>query len=299
MITTKTVFVLGAGASQPYGLPLGSELFQFIIRDFSTNSQIRNEFLNTTAFSQRHVDTFIKTMKFSGFTSVDAFLEKREEFVDIGKAVLAVELLKQESHDILWTASRNWMQYLYGKMATQRLEDFGQNAVAFITYNYDRALETFLHTSLMNSHGRNEEECKAALAHVGIVHLHGRLGYLPWQTDKGGIPFGQNVMTKQIIDACQRELRIVHENVEDRNIEFNQARRLLYEAKRIYFLGFGWAPQNVERLNYGEMKPQIAEGTALGLTQKEQGAIRDQLKGKMTLQDMDCLTFLRERGVWN
>lgn len=106
-------------------------------------------------------------------------------------------------------------------------------------------------------------------------------------------------MTKQIIEACQRELRIVHENIEDRNVEFNQARRMLYEAKHIYFLGFGWAPSNVERLNYGEMKPHIAEGTALGLTQREQDAIKDHLKGKMTLYDMDCLTFLRERGVWN
>jgi hypothetical protein len=64
-------------------------------------------------------------------------------------------------------------------------------------------------------------------------------------------------------------------------------------------MGFGYAPQNVARLNFEEMKPEIAEGTALGLTQRERGVVRDELKGKVTLQDMNCLAFLRERGMWN
>jgi hypothetical protein len=299
VIKTKTVFVLGAGASQPYGLPLGNELYKVVIRDFSTNSQVRNEFFNTTPFSQNHVDSFVKTLKFSGFTSVDAFLERREEFIDIGKAMMAIELLKRENHDPLWEAEENWLQYLYDRLTTNTLEEFGRNAVSFVTYNYDRTLENFLHTSLMNTYGKNEEECKAALSHIGIIHLHGRLGYLPWQREQDTIPFATKAVTPQIVEACQREIRIVHENIEDRNIEFNVARRLLWEAERIYFMGFGYAPQNVDRLNFEEMKPVIAEGTALGLTQREQGTISEKLSGKVTLQNMNCLTFLRERGVWN
>jgi hypothetical protein len=299
VIETKTVFVLGAGASEPYGLPLGSALYERVIRDFSTNSQIRSEFSNTTPFNQRHVDDFIKALKFSGLTSVDAFLEKREEFVDIGKAIMAIELLKCENHEALWVAEENWLQYLYARLTTKTLEEFKSNAVAFITYNYDRTLENFLHTSLMNSYGKDEEECKVALSRIGIIHLHGRLGYLPWQGDKNVIPFAQNAMTPQIIEMCQREIRIVHENIEDRNVEFNVARRLLSDARRIFFLGFGYAPQNVDRLNFAEIKPTVAEGTALGLTSRERGIIGEGLKGKVTLQDMNCLTFLRERGLWN
>ena len=119
MIKTKTVFVLGAGASQPYGLPLGSELYKLVIRDFSTNSQIRNEFLNATAFNQRHVDSFVKALEFSGFTSVDAFLEKREEFVDIGKAIMAIELLKCENHEVLWIVKENWLQLRWLRLSEQ------------------------------------------------------------------------------------------------------------------------------------------------------------------------------------
>ena len=212
---------------------------------------------------------------------------------------MAIELLKCENHKVLWSAQENWLQYLYARLMTDKFEEFLSNKVSFITYNYDRSLETFLPTSLMNSYGRNEEECRAALSHIGIVHLHGRLGYLPWQRDQSAIPFALNAVTPQVIEACQREIRIVHEDIEDRNVEFNVARRLLWEAKRIYFMGFGYAPQNVARLNFEEMKPEIAEGTALGLTQRERGVVRDELKGKVTLQDMNCLAFLRERGMWN
>jgi hypothetical protein len=299
VIGTQTVFVLGAGASQPYDLPLGSELFRYVIDHFGANTEDRRDFLSTTAFREVHIDTFIRALSFSGLTSVDAFLEKREEFIDIGKAMMAFELLKRESHNVLWGANGNWMQYLYAKMITRTLEEFGRNAVSFITYNYDRTLEHFLHVSLMNSYGKHEVECKNALANIAIIHLHGRLGYLPWQRERDAVPFAQNPMAPQVVEACLRELRIVHESIEDRNVEFKEARRLIREAKRLYFLGFGWAPQNIERLIVEDNGLQGVEGTAFGLTQAEQRDIRTHLKTPVTFQNMDCLTFLRERCDWS
>jgi hypothetical protein len=305
VIKTKIVFVLGAGASNPYELPLGNELYTAVIQDFSRNSEIReirNEFFNTTPFNQTHVDNFINALKFSGFRSVDAFLEKREEFIEIGKAIMAIELLKRESHEVLWAVG-NWMQYMYERLTADTLEEFGRNTVSFVTYNYDRTLEHFLHTSLMNTYGKGEEECKAALSHIDIIHLHGRLGYLPWQRQRDTIPFALKDITPQIVTACQREIHIVHENIEDRNTEFNVARRLLCEAQRIYFMGFGYARQNIDRLNLGELKPAIAEGTAFGLTEREQATIKSQISSSgglnVTLHDMKCLEFLRARGDWS
>src|SRR5262249_53456327 len=116
MSSDRTVFVLGAGASKPYGLPLGDELFQLIVKDFGTASQILHEFLNAAPFNQAHVDKFIGALRYSGFTSVDEFLEKREEFVDVGKAIMTIELLAREKGDALWDTKQNWMQHLYGKM---------------------------------------------------------------------------------------------------------------------------------------------------------------------------------------
>jgi len=300
MNSDRIVFVLGAGASQPYHLPLGNQLFQRVIEDFSTDSPIRTDFLNAAPFNQKLIDDFIYVLRYSGFTSVDEFLEKRDQFVDIGKAIMAIELLTREKSDPLWSAERNWMKFLYGKMATAKLEDFGtRNPASFITYNYDRTLEYFFEMSLLNGYGRSAEERKEVLKRVDIIHLHGRLGYLPWQEGQNRVPFGEMPITPQILDMCQREIRVVHENIEDRDVEFGAARKLLREAKRIYFMGFGYAQQNIERLNLAEAKPDICEGTGLDLAPKERDSIGRRTGIIKAVQSMDCLTFLHERVDWN
>jgi hypothetical protein len=177
------------------------------------------------------------------------------------------------------------------------LEEFPQNAVSFITYNYDRSLEHFLHTSLMNTYGKDEKNCAAVIAKMGIKHLHGRLGYLPWQSDKNVIPFGAEIIDARTMDICQREIRIVHEDIADRDIDFNIARRMLHDAQRVYFMGFGYGAKNVERLMFDQGDSQTALGTAKGLTQKEVSAIGRMFgKVKVHLYDLDCLDLLRKNA---
>jgi hypothetical protein len=55
--------------------------------------------------------------------------------LEIGKAIIAVELLKREFVDKLWETNANWLQYLYARMMSDTLERFAENRVAFITYN--------------------------------------------------------------------------------------------------------------------------------------------------------------------
>ena len=81
------------------------------------------------------------------------------------------------------------MQYLYQHLAVPTLEEFHQNDVGFITYNYDRTLEQFMLTALANTYGKDETTCAEILAHIPIIHLHGRLGYLPWQGKAMYVPF--------------------------------------------------------------------------------------------------------------
>lgn len=151
----------------------------------------------------------------------------------------------------------------------------------------------------MNGYGKNSKECKAVLDRVDVIHLHGRLGCLPWQEGINVVQFGETQITPQIYEMARKEIRIVHEKIDDRDSEFISARRILQEAKRIYFMGFGYGRQNVDRLKFGEVKTEVCEGTALHLTNVERNDISRRLNGKVTLQDMDCLAFLRERVDWN
>lgn len=103
MITVPTVFLLGAGASYPYGLPLGSELKKYILERYvSDNDGHTSHLINTTSFRRTDIDRFIGALRYSGLLSVDAFLERRPEFMEIGKAMMGIELLHAEVHDRLW-----------------------------------------------------------------------------------------------------------------------------------------------------------------------------------------------------
>jgi hypothetical protein len=299
VIVAPTVFVLGAGASHPYGLPLGRQLYQAVLDQFGTMTALRLAVAAMTGLASNQIDGFINALRYSGLRSVDAFLERRTEFVDVGKVLMAAELLSRENQEALWAADENWMQYLYARMVTARLEEFAQNEVSFITYNYDRTLEHFFLVSLTNTYGAEVNDCADVLRKVAMIHLHGRLGYLHWQSSKDVVPFQTGgPLSLQTLETCRREIRIVHEDIADREEDFKRARELLQKARRIYLMGFGYASQNVERLKLRDLTPEIFEGTAHGFSQREADEISLEFHRKLTLNQYDCLSFLRERVNW-
>jgi hypothetical protein len=193
VLAFKTVFVLGAGASQPYGLPLGGELYNLVLSEFKQGGPNRAHLTNTTPHNETDIDDFIAALRHSGLYSVDAFLERRPEFMDIGKSATAVLLVQKENREALWGGADNWLQYLYNRMIGSSLDEFTRNQVSFVTFNYDRTVEMFLATSLANAFGKSIEEVAPVLNEIPIIHLHGRLGYLPWQNAEEGRPYNGNI----------------------------------------------------------------------------------------------------------
>jgi hypothetical protein len=254
----------------------------------------KNVLLNTTAFNASHVDRFVDALLHSGLTSVDAFLEHRTEFIDIGKAAIAIELFEKERQAEIWHRN-DWMQYLYSRMTTNTLEEFAKNQISFVTYNYDRSLEHFLFTALRNTYGEKEEKCAVIAKKIGIIHLHGRLAQLPWQDqERKGIPFGFDQINEHVLRIAMDRIKIVHEDILDRDKDFDIARRMLWEAKRIYFMGFGYGSKNIERLMFEQVTTSELKGTAHGMQRVEMSAAISQLGKKIELQNMECLLFLRE-----
>ncbi len=297
MIGTKTVFVLGAGASKPFGLPLGIELKNLVLQNYSPNtpdSQHRAHLFNTTDFTERHLSEFIEALRYSGLLSVDAFLERRPEFMPIGKATMAIELLLKEHHNNLWTEGSNWLLYLYSAMIGNSLDQFAKNSVSFVTFNYDRSVEHFFSTSLANSFGRRMEDVKQILDQIPIIHLHGRLGHLPWQVSSPSVEYGKTTVDKLTMEIFLREIKIVHEDITDgRDKDFLRAKQLLAEAKRVYLLGFGFGALNIERLGLENVEAGDYDGTALHLTGKEAEQRKRACGGRINLRDEDSLDLLR------
>jgi hypothetical protein len=299
MLTKKTVFVLGAGASVPFGFPIGAELSSQIVTALNPGNQAFNVFQHLSLFTESEITTFRETFFFSGKNSIDAFLEHRPEFMAIGKAAIAAVLIPYEyDRSVFGYPNDNWLRYTFNQLITT-FEEFAENKLSFVTFNYDRVVEHFFFTSLLNSYGRTEDDCRSVLERIPVVHLHGRLGYLPWQQTESR-PFAQ-VIDKSTIEQCMRHIKIIHEDIRDgRDAEFTEAKRLLAEAERIYFMGFGFNRTNVERLDLANLPPgKTIYSTSIGFTPPEIAVVARLTNSKVSFQVPDCISMCRERIDWS
>jgi hypothetical protein len=304
VLTRKTVFVLGAGASQPFDYPVGATLFLQVV-DYLDPGSNRDELCKLTGhqFNGEQLASFQQALFRSGLRSVDAFLEHRLEFLEIGKAIMARLLIRHEQPNNLWRTNNpgNWMPYLFSRLMTTSFDKFADNPVSFITFNYDRSLEYFLFESLKNTFRKEDNECAELLKKIPIIHLHGRLGFLPWEGKEQAVTreYRSDIITPGTLAICKRGIKVIHEDIADgRDQDFEAAKSLLRDAQVVLFLGFGFAPLNVERLNLNRVRFTTARATALGLKLSECNAIRSMVFN-LELDDMDCLGLLREYGMWD
>ena len=158
--------------------------------------------------------------------------------------------------------------------------------------------EWFLFTSLLNSYGKTSNECVEILKSIPVIHLHGRLGYLPWEKPPGRAV--ENIVDENTLRESIYHIKIIHEDISDgRDADFNQARTLLAEADQIYFLGFGLNRTNVERLGIAKLAPNKSIATALGLSTRvvmQASVITD---GKVIFENLDCIGLCRNLINWS
>jgi len=95
LITTETVFILGAGASVPYGYPTAKRLREFIIKEFRQEYSLylQEHFKVTAKESKVNANEFshlIESFNQSSTKSFDLFLSRnKESYYDQGKFILA------------------------------------------------------------------------------------------------------------------------------------------------------------------------------------------------------------------
>lgn len=303
MITHPTVLVLGAGASVPYGFPCGRTLLQDIHRNLDPQSPDWIPILHDLGITNAEIEDFRWALYYSQQSSVDAFIEYRHEFLNIGKFVITLSILPKEDENWLLRfegRDEGFYQYLFSKMSTS-LENFGDNRLSVITFNYDRSIEHYLFKALQNTFNK-PTECAKQLSMIPVIHVHGSLGKLPWQSSISR-PYEASYGPEEIRDAAS-QIAIIHEG-QGTSEEFYRAFNLLNTAERIYFLGFGFHSVNLERLRIDKLpffieykrdnffNPCFA-GSSYGLEQAEISAIQNKWRIYLLDNNSNCLKFLRK-----
>jgi hypothetical protein len=172
------VLILGAGSSIPYGFPSGRDLIFDIVQRVGRNAKSDSKrILLQVGFSQDEIDSFSDELIGSNQPSIDAFLENRREYIEVGKAAIAATLIPREVPDYLTRrqTEQRWYEYLYQQLGAQQIE-FPKHRSSIITFNYDRSLEYFLYNSIKHSYGTSDEETLALFKSIPKVHIYGQLG---------------------------------------------------------------------------------------------------------------------------
>jgi len=171
MIDKKTLFILGAGASCPYGYPSGSHLREYIC--LSTNRPVKE--LVQAIDSEKGFGNFRKKFEDSSTKSIDLFMARNPKLAPVGKCIIAYEIFIAESRSQFreraereqerrkcWqgdmTSERllqrndfqggDWYSYLFDRLTVglggkEDLPDFSEGKVSFVTFNYDGYKERY------------------------------------------------------------------------------------------------------------------------------------------------------------
>ncbi|MCH7497208.1 MAG: hypothetical protein IH971_05085 [Candidatus Marinimicrobia bacterium] len=296
MIGEPTLFILGAGASAPYGYPTSYGLWERIVGRYPENSPVApmerrsfREFYSgylgrnpeTSATQEKlivNLDKFHNSF-FGADPSIDRFISRNLSFEDLGKKAIITMLFHAEQYsalpETLGDRGDDWLTYLLREMTrdivqSDKFATFHDNDVTFITFNYDRSLEQLTYNYLSSSFSELPDEAIVnAIEGLRILHVNGVLAPLPWQK-KDGIKqeYRKALKTVDIHSHVQNIQIIYDQQSNDTKIEIDAKLRA---AKRIFFLGFGYADENMKLLGFPEiLEPnQQIHGTTKGFVSHE------------------------------
>ncbi len=307
MFDRPTVFILGAGASQELGFPLGSEL-RDDIRNFMRLSpdsmgtwrgDCRDLFIHCIQDKLIEETLCIEAAQkiadgLQYFNSIDDYLDHRQDapsIIKLGKLAVSQLILERERKSALNRVraphklsdvglSDNWLfklvRMIVKGVPKSKVDDVFKN-LSFITFNYDRSLEQFLTLALAEACDINHERAHSLVANLPIHHVYGSLGGLPGFKQKPYFEYGRTATPRDVIYASEG-IRTYTETVADEQ-EADAVRMAMYKAEKVVFLGCGYHKQNIQILKpEGGIQRRVEViATGCGLSETNLGIVTDRL----------------------
>ncbi|MBX9911761.1 MAG: hypothetical protein K2Z25_24005 [Beijerinckiaceae bacterium] len=280
MLNSKTLLIVGAGASKEAGLPLGFELMPKVLeaskiemRDFgpanadkelltalSANENALNRSINTTInHYAKSYDRMKEGLKLS--YSIDNYLDAHQDdelVVTLGKLGIVRSILSAENKSKLHLDDHNytdvsrlngtWYSEIFKMMneaVSKQNSDKFFSHIEIICFNYDRCIEHFFLRSLMSYYSLMEEGASKIVSNLKIHHPYGRVGFLPWQSPNQSTVFGAPRVGGSELVRLAAQIKTFTEQ-QDNSRLISEMQLAVEHAETIVFLGFAFHPQNLE-----------------------------------------------------
>lgn len=320
MITLPTTFVIGAGASQPYGWPLGAALMQSA-RDVHPQSAehmlavravraMDRERQMSTAEASAIVTRVVADIRQHPARSIDAYLETRqrdEQAMRVGRLLLAILLGESRAgrpNDPPINGD-DWLGYVFDQMLegapTAQAFAEGNANVRFVTFNFDSVIEQRLSADVRRAYPGDDIEPDSYLLSP-VIHVHGRLPDLPASlltfNDVHGFPADWSDWP---IGAAQR-INVILDDIDEGVLQ--AARQAVQGSIIVCFLGFHYAKTNLTRIGLTpeaqRQRRQTMFGSAFGFSDGERARVAQARLPNIELAPPDhgCLATLRRSFIF-
>ena len=333
MLKQRTVFVVGAGASAEFGLPVGSKLQREIaglvnikFEDFGSRRTSGDERV-FDALNREHrqdVNAYLEAgwhiHKAVGLShSIDNFIDSHRSnarVVVVGKIGIVRAITRAERQSKLFIDPSNtyndldfdsvrdtWIGRLFVSMQEgirlEAVSNFFERA-AFIIFNYDRCVEHYLLRALMAIYKLDEHEAAGVVSKAEFVHPYGTVGRLPWQPTDNRLPVAFGNLDPDLYSMA-RGIRTYTERVAEA-AEVARIHDLVAEADTICFLGFSYQRQNMDLLTPGaEIHARLILGSAYQLSEYDIDSVCGDLNARFQLDratvhidNLTCAAFLQK-----
>jgi hypothetical protein len=301
MIEAKTLLIVGAGASVPYGYPTGNVLKEELF-DPRNLVNLQNK------IHERGIELFYQHFEESQQKSIDAFLANRGyhqignsngsvctfgTYAYCGKLAIAHQLIKRENESLIRPKEDHWLEYLWQLMCDVPKAEFQNNKLKIISFNYDRVIEQYFQTALKSSYGADYKEASELRKSIEIIHVYGNLQDLDERA------YGKKPDDIEKVADC---IRVIPEAREANDVEFEKAKELIGWADKICFIGFGFDPTNLRRLGFPnhDLSGKKIDSTRYGMFEPDvidaQKLVGTQFFNSANHTDAKTLVYIRRTG---
>ena len=275
MIRDQTLFFLGAGASASYGIPCGNDLVEEICEDVRIDSDLKIYLRDKVGLNGNELEDFGLTFKAARNTTIDEFLEIRDDLKDIARYIIGAKLISRENH-YLTHGNKDWLS-IYLSTLLSGIKTYNEalsvlSKVIFYTLNYDRSVEHILFSILEARYYRGNDDVLPIEQLLGsanrVIHKHGSLGLLALSDKENGRPYEREFPDPEIFNSICKNIKFWDDESNNPNDHYSLNENIR-NSKKIYFLGFGFHKGILDRFEPNILSNKKIYCTVYGVGQRK------------------------------
>lgn len=283
----KITIFLGAGSSVSAGFPTDTELRNKIAESMLNENLY--QIFEQAGFTIEDCKEFRTRLVKGGFTTIDELINTHNQYAPLAKLAIAFTLLQYEYNGIAnekITSDEHWYMPFFRAIVQAGLER-KLNNITFITLNYDRTLQQFIHEFTTN---------RGITYDPYIINLHGRLPFLPFENKSYSVEYGDtNHLGHEYKNFTSSIFSL--SDYSESSEAYKEATDEIRRSDLLLIMGFAYHEPILEKLNLSNI-PMNFKCDIFGLIYLVKDSTINNLEQfNLLKKEMKCIDFVKDLSI--